>query len=327
MQIGRKLGTGLAVAALLFTAFAASAEDVTLNAIFMSQAAYSEADVRNMTADFEAANAGIKVNLEFVPYEALHDKIVAAQGAGGGGYDVVLFDVIWPAEFATKGFLLDVTDRVPADLDNQIFDGAWTTVVYDGHKYGMPWILDTKYLFYNTDMLSAAGFSAPPTTWPELVEQAKVIKEKGIVEYPIVWSWSQSEAMICDYALLTSAFGGSFLTDGKPSFQSGGSLQAVEFMKDTLDDGLTNPSSLEYLEEDVRRVFSNGEAAFALNWTYMNALANDPKESKIAGKVGIVPAPGRCKACPRCRRSTARWVSASRRTARTRTRRGSSLSR
>jgi multiple sugar transport system substrate-binding protein len=188
MQIGPKLGTGLAVAALLFTAFAARAEDVTLNAIFMSQAAYSEDDVRNMTADFEAAHAGIKVNLEFVPYEALHDKIVAAQGAGGRGYDVVLFDVIWPAEFATKGFLLDVTDRVPADLDNQIFDGAWTTVVYDGHKYGMPWILDTKYLFYNTDMLSAAGFSAPPTTWPELVEQAKVIKEKGIVEYPIVWS-------------------------------------------------------------------------------------------------------------------------------------------
>jgi multiple sugar transport system substrate-binding protein len=292
MQIGPKLGTGLAVAALLFTAFAARAEDVTLNAIFMSQAAYSEDDVRNMTADFEAAHAGIKVNLEFVPYEALHDKIVAAQGAGGRGYDVVLFDVIWPAEFATKGFLLDVTDRVPADLDNQIFDGAWTTVVYDGHKYGMPWILDTKYLFYNTDMLSAAGFSAPPTTWPELVEQAKVIKEKGIVEYPIVWSWSQSEAMICDYALLTSAFGGSFLTEGKPSFQSGGSLQAVEFMKDTLDQGLTNPSSLEYLEEDVRRVFSNGEAAFALNWTYMNALANNPKESKIAGKVGIVPAPG-----------------------------------
>jgi multiple sugar transport system substrate-binding protein len=98
--------------------------------------------------------------------------------------------------------------------------------------------------------------------------------------------------MICDYALLTSAFGGSFLTEGKPSFQSGGSLQAVEFMKDTLDQGLTNPSSLEYLEEDVRRVFSNGEAAFALNWTYMNALANNPKESKIAGKVGIVPAPG-----------------------------------
>jgi len=288
--------TRFKTAALASFAFLAStalaAADVTLNAIFMSQSAYSEADVRSMTADFEAANPDIKVNLEFVPYEALHDKIVAAQGAGSGGYDVALFDVIWPAEFATKGFLLDVTDKVPADLTDQIFDGAWTTVLYDGKKYGMPWILDTKYLFYNTEMLAQAGFTAPPKTWGELVEQAKVIKDRGIVEHPIVGSWSQSEAMICDYALLTAAFGGSFLTDGKPSFQSGGSLQAVEFMKKTLDDGLTSPASLEYLEEDVRRVFSNGEAAFALNWTYMNALANDPKESKVAGKVGIVPAPG-----------------------------------
>ncbi len=40
------------------------------------------------------------------------------------------------------------------------------------------------------------------------------------------------------------------------------------------------------------KVFQNGEAAFALNWTYMYNLANDPKESKVAGKVGVVPAPG-----------------------------------
>ncbi len=55
---------------------------------------------------------------------------------------------------------------------------------------------------------------------------------------------------------------------------------------------MTNPSSREYLKEDVRKVFSNGEAAFALNWTYMYALANDPKQSKVAGQVGIEPAPG-----------------------------------
>ena len=98
--------------------------------------------------------------------------------------------------------------------------------------------------------------------------------------------------MICDYTSLVAAYQGSFFADGKPAFHSGGSLDAVKFMKQTLDDGLTNPNSREYLEEDVRKVFSNGEAAFALNWTYMYNLANDPKESKIAGKVGIVPAPG-----------------------------------
>ena len=63
-------------------------------------------------------------------------------------------------------------------------------------------------------------------------------------------------------------------------------------MVGTIDQGLTNPNSREYLEEDVRRVFSSGQAAFALNWTYMYNLANDPKESQIVGKVGVVPAPG-----------------------------------
>jgi multiple sugar transport system substrate-binding protein len=69
-------------------------------------------------------------------------------------------------------------------------------------------------------------------------------------------------------------------------------VQALDYMVKSMDAGLTNPNSKEYLEEDVRRVFSSGQAAFALNWTYMYNLANDPKESKVAGKVSVVPGPG-----------------------------------
>ncbi|WP_374650655.1 extracellular solute-binding protein [Dongia sp.] len=266
--------------------------DTTLNALFMAQAAYSEDNVRAMTADFEAANPGVKINLEFVPYEGLHDKTTLAQGAGSG-YDVVLFDVIWPAEFAENKVLVDVTDKITTEMKDGVLPGAWTTVEYQGKRYGMPWILDTKYLFYNTDILEKAGIAAPPKTWAELLEQAKVIKDKKLAEYPIVWSWAQAEAAICDYTTLVAAFGGSFLdADGKPAFQSGGGVDALKYMTDSLEQGLTNPNSKEYLEEDVRRVFSSGEAAFALNWTYMFNMANDPKESKIVGKVGVVPAPG-----------------------------------
>jgi len=285
-------GAGLAVLAGAMAPAPASAADVTLNALFMDQAAYSANDVRAMTADFEKDNPGIKVNLEFVPYEALHDKIVAAQGSGASGYDVVLFDVIWPAEFATHGFLKDVSDRVDSGTSAQVFDGAWTTVTYDNKRWGMPWILDTKYLFYNKDMLQKAGIANPPRTWDELSADAKIIKDKGIVKFPIVWSWSQAEALICDYTTLVDAYKGSFFDGDKPAFASGGAMDAINYMEQTMKDGLTNPNSKEYLEEDVRKVFSNGDAAFALNWTYMFAMANDPAQSKIAGKVGIVPSPG-----------------------------------
>jgi multiple sugar transport system substrate-binding protein len=264
----------------------------TLNALFMSQAAYSDSDVRNMTKEFEAANPGTTVNLEFVPYEALYDKIVAAKAAGGSGYDVVLYDDIWPAAFATNGVLLDVSDRVQSLDKGKIFDGAWTTSMYDGKYYGLPWILDTKYLFYNTEMLQKAGIAEPPKTWDELTKDAQIIKDKKIVQYPIVWSWSQAEAVICDYATLTAAFGGHFYKDGKPDFSNPGSVAAVNYMVQSLKDGLSNPNSKEYLEEDVRKVFSAGDAAFSLNWTYVYGKANDPAESKIVGKVGVVPAPG-----------------------------------
>jgi len=257
----------------------------------MAQAAYSEDNVRAMTKAFEAKNPDIKVNLKFVPYEGLHDKTVLAQGSGGG-YDMVLFDVIWPAEYATNNVLVDVTDRITPAMKQGVLPGAWTTVQYKGKRYGMPWIFDTKYLFYNKDILAKAGIKAPPTTWAELSDQAATIKAKGLVQYPIVWSWAQAEAAICDYATLVSAYGGNFLKDGKPVFQTDGGLKALQYMVDSYNSGVTNPNSKEFLEEDVRRVFQNGQAAFALNWTYMYNLANDPAESKVAGQVGVVPAPG-----------------------------------
>ena len=288
----KSIQTALLGATLLGAALASPAHAETkINALFMAQAAYSEADVRAMSEAFTKANPDVTVNLEFVPYEGLHDKTVLAQGSGGG-YDVVLFDVIWPAEYATNKGLLDVSDKITGDMKTGVLPGAWTTVEYQGKRYGMPWILDTKYLFYNKEILERAGIKNPPKTWAELTEQAKTIKDKGLLATPIAWSWSQAEAAICDYATLVSAYGGSFIKDGKPVFQSGGGLDALNYMVDSYKSGLTNPNSKEFLEEDVRRVFQNGEAAFALNWTYMYNMANDPKDSKVAGKVGVVPAPG-----------------------------------
>ncbi|MDI9767722.1 extracellular solute-binding protein (plasmid) [Pantoea dispersa] len=280
-------------AAVLFAcAGSAAAATTTLNALFMTQAAYSENDIRAMTQAFQTAHPDVQVNLEFVPYEALHDKIVAARGAGGNGYDVVLFDAIWPAEFSKFDLLQDVSSRISADEKEKIFPGALNTVVFKGKTLGMPWILDTKYLYYNKAMLEKAGIKDLPQTWQQVMDDARIIKQKNIVKYPLVWSWSQAEALVCDYTTLVSGFGGKFYNNGKLDFSTPASLQAVKLMKSSLDEGLTNPASREYLEEDVRKAFSNGDAAFALNWTYMYNMANDAKQSKVAGQVGIMPAPG-----------------------------------
>ncbi|MBS6033851.1 MAG: extracellular solute-binding protein [Pantoea sp.] len=280
------------VAALLMLSAGSAVAASQINALFMTQAAYSENDIRAMTQNFQKQHPDVSVNLEFVPYEALHDKIVAARGAGGNGYDVVLFDAIWPAEFTRFDLLQDVSARITPEEKDKVFPGAMNTVIYKGKTLGMPWILDTKYLYYNKAMLSKAGITTRPQTWQQVLDDAKIIKQKKIVNYPLVWSWSQAEALVCDYTTLVSGFGGQFYQNGKLNFSSPASLKALNLMKSSLDDGLSNPASREYLEEDVRKSFSNGDAAFALNWTYMYNMANDPKQSKVAGDVGIMPAPG-----------------------------------
>jgi multiple sugar transport system substrate-binding protein len=279
----------------------------TLNALFMQQAAYSTSDIQGMTKAFTQANPNTKVNTTFVAYEALHDKIVAA--APAGTYDVVLMDVIWPAEFGSKHEVVDVTDKIPASWKTDIFPGALQTAEYNSRFYGVPWILDTKYFFYNKNMLQKAGVQVPKT-WDEVVTAAKAIKAKGIVQYPLIWSWIQAEAVICDYAQLLGAFGGKFLdSSGQPAFNTGGGLQALEYMKQSLTDKITNPASTESKEDDVVKVVSQGQAAMALNWTYMFSLANDPKESRVAGQIAVAHTPaGASGAAPGCNGSMAMCI-------------------
>ena len=82
------------------------ADGVTLNALFMKQAGYSEEDVTAMTQAF-TESTGIQVNPTFVAYEELAPKILTS--AASGGYDVILGDCIWPAQFAKAGLVLNVT--------------------------------------------------------------------------------------------------------------------------------------------------------------------------------------------------------------------------
>ena len=260
---------------------------VTLNNLFQQQAGYSAADLAGMTAAFEKANPHIKVNNTLVAYEALHDKIVAA--APAGTYDVVLGDAIWPAEFGSKGIVKDITSLVNTLPTSQIFPGALVMADYKNKYYGVPWILDTKYLFANDSMLKKAGITgAELKTWDGVVTALKKIKAKGIVKYPWLGSWSQAEAVVCDYAQLLGAFGGKFLdASGKPAFQTGGGLKALEFMKMLLDQGLADPASTSSLEADVLKAFAQGKIAMNLNWTFQLAGALDPKQSNVT-KDGVL---------------------------------------
>src|SRR5436305_7463640 len=175
-----------------------SGGSVTLNNLFQQQAGYSAEDLAGMTKAFEKQNPTIKVKNTLVAYEALHDKIVAA--APAGTYDVVLGDCIWPAEFGSKNIVKDLTSLVQGLPVNEIFPGAIQMALYKGKYYGMPWILDTKYMYANTAMLKKAGkTTADLKTWPGVVSTLEAVKSKAGMKYPFMGSWQQAEAVVLDY--------------------------------------------------------------------------------------------------------------------------------
>ena len=264
---------------------------VVLNALFMKQAGYSEDDINPITVQFEKDNPGIKVNQTWVAYEELQPKILAA--AASGGYDVIPGDCIWTAQFAQAGLVKDLTAQVKALNLNDIWQGSIDAITYNNKYYGLPFLNDVKYLFYNKKMLSDAGFSASPKTWDEFVQQCQAIKQKGIVQYPVAWCWSQAEALVCDYTAISGGFGGQFTdANGNPTMNTAQNKAALDFMYGTIRSGITNPKSLEMLEDDVLSTFCSGNAAFGLNWTYMYNSAQDPSTSSVVGQVGITVIPG-----------------------------------
>ncbi len=268
-------------------------EPVVIKVLAMQQAGYTPDEMNEIAERFTKEHPNIKVEVSYLSYDELYDKLVTSMAGSKPPYDIFLVDDIWYAQFSSAGWLLDITDRVDAETKAGIFDAAWDITTVDGKIWGMPWMLDQEMFYYNTEMLKKAGYDAPPKTWEELEEMGMKMKEMGIVEYPIIWSWAQAEASICDFVALLYGNGGVFFDENnEPAFNNERGVQTLTWMKDSIDEGLSNPSSLASVEEDVRSVFSQGKAAFAVNWSYMYELAQfNKEESQITGQVGLALMP------------------------------------
>jgi multiple sugar transport system substrate-binding protein len=133
-----------------------------------------------LAEDFMAEHPDVSVDVTAVPWDAAHDRIVSAI-AGGEVPDVSLIGTTWMGEFATMGGL----DQTPETLDpGQFFEGAWDTTVVDGTSYGVPWYVETRVLYYRTDLAEQGGVTEAPTDWDGLKALGQAMQEAG-AEYGI----------------------------------------------------------------------------------------------------------------------------------------------
>jgi multiple sugar transport system substrate-binding protein len=136
----------------------------------------TEGDNLGVLADeFMAEFPDVSVEVTAVPWEAAHDRLVTAI-AGGEVPDVSLIGTTWMGEFAKLGGLEPTPDTIdPAAF----FEGAWNTTVVDGVSYGVPWYVETRLIYYRTDLAEEGGFNQAPANWDELTQLAQATVDAG----------------------------------------------------------------------------------------------------------------------------------------------------
>jgi multiple sugar transport system substrate-binding protein len=123
---------------------------------------------------FEAANPGIKVKDDTLPYAGLLQKFIASSAAGDPP-DLMRSDIAWVPQLASEGTLLETSKQpwfkaVAAAAD----PGPLSTNYWNGGYYGLPDDTNTQVFFYNKADFAAANLS-PPTTWNEMIQDAKTL--------------------------------------------------------------------------------------------------------------------------------------------------------
>lgn len=140
-----------------------------------------KATVMEMVADFERQNPDIKVNVTDLTWANGQEKLAIAFAANSGP-DVVELGSDWIAQFAANNRLADISDEIGKDSSE--FEGVRLATL-NGKTYGWPWILGTRVLFINRDVLVKGGYSRDfmPLRWAELMESAVRISKAGAGQF------------------------------------------------------------------------------------------------------------------------------------------------
>ena len=236
------------------------------------------------------AKTGVKVNYTVAEWDAIRDKIAVAGAANSQLADVTEFDWSWTGQYGKAGWFEPLEGKIDtSDLTN---NDAFTL---DGHQYGACYNNDFRLFQYNKKMFDAAGITSPPATYDELLADARTLKSKGVVEYPILFPLQSEESTSMTYYLNLLALGGQLMdADGKPAFEdpNSGGYKALQFYVQALKEGLIDPAMMSMKNDAQGDYWRAGKAAITYAAPGDLVQNEDPKQSKVIGQVQPMLVPG-----------------------------------
>ncbi|PMB44448.1 ABC transporter substrate-binding protein [Fischerella thermalis CCMEE 5201] len=241
--------------------------------------------------DFESKNPGIRINIIEGPNATnlLEDLYTSAFILGDSPYDLINMDVIWTPKFAAAGWLLDLTDKVTESELTAFSPKDVEGGRYKGRLYRIPMRSDVGMLYYREDLLKQAGFN-PPETFTDLIKISQALKQQDKINWGYIWQGRQYEGLAAMFVEILKGFGGFWVNPNtlEVGLDRPETLKAIAFLKETIQIGISPPGVTTYQEEETRRIFQSGQAAFLRSWPYVWPLANE-KASPIRGKIAIKP--------------------------------------
>ncbi|MCG5218189.1 ABC transporter substrate-binding protein [Streptosporangium sp. KLBMP 9127] len=249
---------------------ATSAGPVKLQFLSLAWQKESIAANKELVETWNKANPTIQVEYVQGSWDNVNDQLVTSF-EGGEAPDVIHDDSPALSGFASRGYLLDLKDKLPAELKGDIPQAAWDTVTFSDGKdgqgvYGVPFLQESQVIIANKKLLDEADVRVPtaeePWTWDEFAEITRKLTKPG-KRFGVAWPMKSPVNKVLNLSL---NFGGTFFqTDaaGKSTVKVGPEeRQVLQRIHDQLHkDKSADPSALGMGTADPLPGFFDGKYA------------------------------------------------------------------
>ena len=250
------------------------------------------ADFQN---EFNAANENINLVVEVVSWNDIY-TVVNTRLGGNAAPDILNIDVF--ADYQADGLLLPAQDYVSEETYAKLYPAFLDQSVVDGTVWAIPDLASARAMYYNVDILEAAGVEVP-TTWDELKAACEAIKayDSSIYPWGIDMTTDEGQAAFAYYVWNN---GGDFTdADGNWTLNSDANVEAIEYAIGLVNDGYTNSDPANETRYNLQDLFGAGKLAMVIGPnsipTYIAdnyAKANTPKEEQINFAFAPIPTNG-----------------------------------
>jgi multiple sugar transport system substrate-binding protein len=212
-----------------------------------------------------------KVNAKATTYEIVSEPIPAdyytkiqTMIAGNTAPDLMWLGAEYMAPYASKGALLDLSDRLPKDSRAaakvaDYFQPVMEAAQWNGKTYGLPWIAQPVVLYYNKALFKVAGVPEPTDdwTWQTFQDAAKKLTDKSKGQYGTTFNgWPPVQMFIWQ------AGGEVISPDLKSSpVDSPEAIKGLEFYSSIIYNEAVSPARNVISEQGTGDMFKKGKVA------------------------------------------------------------------